>query len=277
MGILNRILRTLTDVSLLPFRGLPPWVYLLVVSIFGAVVALLVYKRVSNQEALVRVKDEIAACFFEVRLFNDDLPAMLRAQADLLKHNARYMALNLVPFLFLAVPFVLIMAQVQFHLGFKGFSPGDSTVLTVQLAGDPDPRAPRPDLQLEVPRGVVIQTPGVWAPVANEMAWRLGFVDEGEFDLTLRHQGSEVSKTLVVSDAWAPRRSPRRYDAGFLDQLLYPAEDPIPSVAQVARIDLPYPSETVSVAGLRLQWILWFLILSIAVAFLIRGRMGVTF
>lgn len=277
MGFLNSILRTVADASMLPFKSLPAGVYLTVISMLGAVFALLVYKKVSNQDALYRVKDQIAAGFFEVRLFNDDLGAMLRAQGDLLKHNARYMALNLVPFLWLAVPFVLVMAQVQFHLGYKGFSPGDQPVLTVALAGEADPDADRPDLVLEAPDGVDVETAGVWAPTANEMSWRLGLQEAGEYELKLRHAGSETTKTLVVSDAWAPRRSPVRHDSGFLDQLLYPAEDPIPGAAGIARIELPYEPEEVNVLGLRLQWIFLFLIISILFAFAIRGRMGVTF
>lgn len=277
MGFVNSILRTVTDVTLLPFKSLPAGVYLTILSMIGAVFALLVYKRVSNQDALFRVKDQIAAGFFEVRLFNDDLGAMLRAQGDLLKHNARYMALNLVPFLWLMVPFVLAMAQVQFHMGYKGFEPGDETVLTVQLAGEADPDADRPDLVLETPEGVTVETRGVWAPTANEMAWRLGLQEAGEYELVLRHDGSEVSKSLVVSDEWAPRRSPGRYDRGFLDQLLFPAEDPIPAEAGIAKIEVPYPTGEVNLLGLKLQWIFLFLIVSILFAFAIRGRMGVTF
>ena len=277
MGIINSILRTVTDLTLLPFRGMPPWVYLTLISTVGAVFALLVYKRVSNQDALVKVKDQIAAGFFEVRLFNDDLSAMLRAQGDLLKYNAKYMALNLVPFLWLSIPFILAMAQVQFHLGHKGLKAGDSPVLTVQLAGDVDPRGERPDLSLELPNGVETQSPGVWAPTANEMSWRLGLLEEGIHELVVKHNGQDVTKSLVVSEDWAPRRSPVRHDAGFLDQLLYPAEDPIPAAAGIAKIEIPYPSEDVAVFGVRLQWIFWFLILSLVVAFAIRGRMGVTF
>lgn len=277
MGFVNSILRTVTELTILPFKSLPAGVYLTVISMIGAVFALLVYKKVSNQDALFRVKDQIAAGFFEVRLFNDDLGAMLRAQGDLLKHNARYMALNLVPFLWLMIPFVLAMAQVQFHMGYKGFEPGDQTVLTVQLAGESDPDAPRPNLEIETPEGIVVETAGVWAPTANEMAWRLGLQETGEYDLVLRHDGSEVVKSVVVSDQWAPRRSPVRHDSGFLDQLLFPAEDPIPSEAGIAKIELPYPTEEVNFLGLELQWIILFLIVSILFAFAIRGRMGVTF
>ncbi len=277
MGFLNSIFRTVADVTVLPFRALPPWAYLVFLSALGAVFALLVYKKVSNQEAIHRVKDQIAAGFFEVRLFNDDLGAMLRAQGGLLKHNFRYMALNLVPILWLALPFTFAAAQVQFHMGYKGLEPGDEPVLTARLTGEIDPRAPRPDLQIEVPRGVELASPGVWAPAANEMSWRLKIADPGEYELLLMHQGESVSKSLVASENWAPRRSPVRRDSGIIDQLFFPAEDPIPAAAGIAEIRIPYPGEEVSVFGLRLQWVIWWLILSIAIAFAIRGRMGVTF
>ena len=55
---------------------------------------------------------------FEIRLFNDDLRAMLRAQVEILRHNVTYLRLSLVPMLWMLVPLVLVIAQLQFHYGY---------------------------------------------------------------------------------------------------------------------------------------------------------------
>ncbi len=39
-----------------------------------------------------------------MRLYNDDLPALLRAQGEALRHNLSYVGLSLVPLLITAVP-----------------------------------------------------------------------------------------------------------------------------------------------------------------------------
>ena len=97
MSLLNRVLDALLDGLQRPIAGLPPEVGLLLWSLVAAVVMLLVVKRTSNQEALAAVKRQIHACMFEIRLLNDDLGAILRAQVELLRHNGRYLLLSLPP------------------------------------------------------------------------------------------------------------------------------------------------------------------------------------
>ena len=55
---------------------------------------LIVFKKTSNQARLEAVKKQIHACLFELRLFSDDLPAILRAQGEILRHNLRYLGLS---------------------------------------------------------------------------------------------------------------------------------------------------------------------------------------
>jgi hypothetical protein len=68
-----------------------------------------------------------------------------------------------------------------------------------------------------------------------------------------------------------------RQAPNFLGQLLYPAEDVLPSDGAVRAIHIAYEDATVGIAGLHLHWIIWFMILTMVLAFLLRDRMGVTF
>jgi uncharacterized membrane protein (DUF106 family) len=276
MSLLNGLLRPAFDVLLYPFRDLPPWVGLLVVSLVAAIFVLLVYRRVSNQPAIARVKDQIAASFFEIRLFNDDMRAILRAQGDLLRNNLVYLGLNLVPLVWLIVPFVLAIAQLQFHYGYEGLAPGEPTVLTVDLAQEGDFDAPRPDLRLEAAPGIAVETPGVWIPSRAQMAWRLVPIEASSWELILRHDGEAYTKT-VDATAGITRRSPQRLAPAFFDQLLYPAEPPLPADAPFRAIRLDYPEAAVSILGIELHWLIWFFVLSIVVAYALRKRFGVTF
>ncbi|MEM9405955.1 MAG: hypothetical protein AAGA81_07960, partial [Acidobacteriota bacterium] len=130
---------------------------------------------------------------------------------------------------------------------------------------------------LETPDGVTVETAGVWAPTANEMAWRLGLDETGQYDLRLLHNGLTVTKSLIVSDDWSLRRSPVRHNNGLFYRYYHSGEDPIPEEVGITWIEIPYPMEEVNLLGLELQWIFLFLIVSILFAFAIRGRMGVTF
>ena len=275
MSFLNNVLRGLVDLMMMPFRSLPGWVSLVPISFVFGIVALLVWKHCSNQEGLQRTKDRIAACFYEIRLFNDDLRSILRAQIHLLGHNLRYLGLNLVPFAVMFIPTLPFIAQWQFHYGYEGLEPGQQTVVSVQLQ-DSWEGTGRPAVELRAPEGVTIESGPVWIPAKKELAWRVVGEQNGHFDLELVGLGDSVSKSLVVSDEIV-RRSPVRQQASFLGQLLYPAEPPIHSDSPIEAIRLNYPTTEVEIFGFGLQWMIWFVILSIVFALMLRKRLGVTF
>ena len=136
MSLLNAALRAVFDVALRPFAGLPPIVPVTVVALVSGIFALLVYRWTSDQVAIAAVKRRLFGHLLEVRLFNDDLRAVLAAQLRLLRENLTYLRLNLVPLLWMIVPFMLLIAQLQFHYGYDGLEVGERSLLVVDLAGD---------------------------------------------------------------------------------------------------------------------------------------------
>jgi hypothetical protein len=111
------------------------------------------------------------------------------------------------------------------------------------------------------------------------MAWRIAGVAPGHYDLQLALGDEVVTKSLVVEgegEAIA-RRSPIRAQPEFLGQLLYPAEAPIERSSEIQRIEIDYPEAEVSIFGFELQWMIWFVLLSIAFALMLRKRFDVTF
>jgi len=282
VSVINGLLRPTFDLLLAPFRSLPPIVGLLIVSLVVSVGMLLVFKATSNQRKLEAVKRQIHACLFEIRLFNDDLRAILRAQMEILRHNLSYLGLSTVPMLWMIVPLVFVIAQLQFHYGYQGLAPGQDFLVKVQLEeGWETSAAPagqgttRPAASLVAPPGLKVETPAVWIPARRELAWRLRAEDWGDYDLTLRLGAQEYSKTVQVSPA-VRRRSPERLGPGLLNDLLYPAEDPLPKGSPIASIAVGYPDGSVPVLGWPLHWMVVFFVLSIVFAFALRGRFGVT-
>ncbi len=274
MSIVNAILRPVFDLLLSPFRSLPAIVSLTLVSLAVSVLMLLVYKRASNQDQLARVKRRIHAGLFEIRLFNDDLRAILRAQGEILRANARYLALSFAPMVFILPPLVLLMAQLDYHYGYSGLAPGQRAVVTASLKDSSG--ATRPDARLEAPSGIVVEGPALWMPSTHELAWRVRAEREGDYELTLTAAGAPaMTKSLRVSHAIV-RRSPLRVAGGFWDQLLYPAESPLPSSSPFRAIHVTYPAVDVDVFGLRMNWMIPFFVLSLVFAFALKGVFKVT-
>lgn len=287
MEIVNSALRAIVSGLLFPFRGLPPLVGLTVVSLATGIAMLLVFKATSDQAGISAVKRKIHACLFEIRLFNDDLRAILRAQGELMRHNLAYLRFSLVPLLWMIVPFVLLIAQLQFHYGYQPLAPERAALVEVVLTEGWEEALPaaavedfdgftRPAVALEAPDGVRIETPGVWAPEAREMTWRIAGGHPGDYQLAVEVAGERYAKSLRVADEPGVRLlSPIRTDGGFWEQVLYPAEPPLPA-GPVQSIAVAYPGAEVWFLGWTTHWIVVFFILSIVFAFALRNRLGVS-
>ena len=278
MSFINSIFRPIFDLLLFPFQGLPAMVTLLPVSVGVTIGALYVFKWTSNQEAMERVKNAIHAGIFEIRLFNDDLRAILRAQFAIFVQVGKQFALTVVPLLWMIVPLVILVSQLQFHYGYTGFSPGDTFLVTAELTGEPRPdrfREPKPDFRLEAPDGVSVETPTLWIPALNELVWRVRIDKPGDYELTIVDpDGGESTKSLVASDGIV-RRSTLRGSTLF-DQIYCPAEPPLESGSPFASITIDYPETNVSLFGWEMHWIIAFLLLTIVFGFLLMKPLGVT-
>jgi hypothetical protein len=280
MSWLNAILRGLFDLLLWPFQTLPWWAGLTAVSFVVAIAMLCVFKAASNQKGITAVKRRIQAGLFEIRLFSDDLSAILRAQREILRHMVTYLRLSLAPMIWMIVPFVLIVAQLQFHYGYHGLDPGQTAIVKVQLkegwrqdgAVAPVPPATKPRVRLLAPAGITVDTPAVWVPTLREMDWRVRALQWGDYNLQV-----QVGERIYTKDAQVSRgvrrRSPVRVEAGFLNQLLYPAEAPLPKDSPIDSITLTYPANGAAL-GVPL-WLIFFVVLSTLFAFALKKRFGV--
>ena len=277
MSALNALLRAAFDGILYPFHSLPPAVGLGLVSLVVSIGMLLVYKATSNQHKLDAVKRQIHACLRDPPL-QHDLPAILRAQM----RSAPQLPLP-----------ALLGARAADARAARPRDAQPSSTVATRLAGPHFPRqgaAPdgwaagagvaggagpsRPAATLEAPAGLEIETPAVWIPTQRELAWRLRAKDWGDYALKLRVGEQEYSKTVQVSPD-VRRRSPIRLAPGFLNELLYPAEDPLPNGSPVASISVGYTEASVSLFGWGLNWLVLFFVLSVAFAFALRGPFGV--
>src|ERR1700730_1178758 len=166
MTVLNELLGRTFDLLLGPLEPLPVVLSLSIVSMATAIAILLVARVASDQPALVAVKRQIHADLFEIRLFRDDLRSMLRAEADILRHNATYLRLALVPMLWIALPSVLIVAQLESRFGYSGIPIGRSVAVTTQLKASV---AGSPSATLETPAGIHVETPAIWLQAPQQV------------------------------------------------------------------------------------------------------------
>lgn len=275
MTAINTLMAALVGALMSPFRTMHPMVGLTIVSAVVAVIMLLVFKRTSNQGAIDAIKRKIHASLFEIRLFNDDIRFILRAQLDILRHNLTYVRLSFVPFLWMFVPLTLLIAQLQFIYGYDAIHPGDKAMVKVKLKEGWDRSAPKPDATLAATGGVEVASDGVWVPEKGEMAWNVLGKSAGSHALELTWNGEKISKSVDVGTGHG-KRSPFRYAPGFVNAVLYPVEPPLPASSPLESIEVRYADAEVGAFGWEAHWMIVFFILSLVIAFALRKPFGVT-
>lgn len=272
MTFVNALLVRLADAVLAPLAGLPPVAVVAGCALGSALAVLAVMRFTSNQAALAAVKRRIHAALLEMRLYNDDLVALVRAQGEVLRHNLSYVGLSLVPLVITAVPLTLAIAQLQAWYGYGGVAPGVPIVVTAEVP----PTQPSALPALEG-AGVEVTGPARYFPTLGEVTWRVVPRQPGPTTLRLVTAGGAVVEKhlhVAVGDEVA-RRSPVREQPSFVGQLLYPSEPPLEATSGVTAIRLPYPDRLLPVAGQHVHWLYVYLALTFAFVLLLRKPLGV--
>ncbi len=286
MATLNALLARIFDVLLAPFSGLHPLVGLTLISFLATVLILPIIKWTTDQDHMEAVKRRIKASLFEIRLFNDNALAIIRAFFDILRHNAAYMWVWRGTLFVLIAILLPIIAHLQFHYGYRGLQPGDTTLFEVDLNASYQ-ETDKPNAELRVPEGLRLETPAVWVspldsnldgePRDGQLTWRLAAEEPGDYDVELVLNGESFVKKVQVSDKIA-RRSPVRPEPTFMAQLLYPAEAPMPAAGPIRQIEIKYPPADGGIGwDIEIAWMVTFFLLTIVFALALKKPMGVEF
>jgi len=269
MGAVNGALVRVFDVLFLPFARLHPWWGMVFISLLSGLFMLWVFKRFSNQRAIRLTKDRIKAHLLEFRLYKDSPSATGRAFGLVLLRNLRYLSLTLKPLLFMIIPLVLILAQLNARFGSRPPEPGEAVLLKVRTAGGINPL--QADITVDSGARLNVETPALRIEEEREVDWRLRAVSVGEGSVTIRLSGEAFSMCVRVGPSRLKAAPPRRPGRSFFDALLNPGEPPLPRGSKLASIEIAYPPQRLSLFGLRLHWLLPFFVLSLAFGLGLKG------
>jgi uncharacterized membrane protein (DUF106 family) len=269
MHAVNVVFGGIVAAVLWPFRSLSPWFGLTAVSLATSLLMLLVYKFTSDQAAIRRAKDRIKAHLLEMRLYKDNMRVTLAAQGSILKANLAYMGANLKPLAVMIVPLVLILAQLSVWFDRAPLRPGEETLVKASVETSADPVVL--GLALETPPGLEITAPAVRIPDEHEVVWRIKALAPGTGRLVLRTAGGAVEKSIAVGGPSVGRVSALASRGSFWKRVLYPGERPLPGGTPVRSVEILYPARHLTAFGLGVNWLVAYLVLSVAFGFAFKG------
>jgi hypothetical protein len=265
MDLFNTAINSLLSWVVAAFSWAPPVLGLSVISALVGVGMLWVFRKTSNQKGMKIVKRRVYASLLELRVFADEPAVTWRAQKSLFAANFRYMGLALQPALVMVAPVALLLIHLEAFYGRAPLPVGREAVVTMATNGPLD-------ASLQSPASVSVETPPIHLADEHQISWRIRPIAAGTARLQFTVAGQPVSKTIETGAG--TRFVPGRAVSSMLSALWDPDEKRIPSPA-VEWIDVRYPESSIEVFGLHLNWLLWFLLVSMVAALLLKKRFGV--
>jgi hypothetical protein len=231
--------------------GLPAFCLLTIISVVAGYISLWAFRHSSDLDRLRWALNRVVAHLFELRLFSDDPARVIRAQFDLLVANGALLRQVAVPSLILAIPFTLLFFAMDALLSLAPLQTGVPTIVTLQyrLRSGKSP----PDVKLEAPPSIRVETRPVHIARLAQIAWRIRPMRSTEGHLKLNYNGQLVTKSIssVHGLQWlSDMRTGSRL--GFL---LHPYEVPF-SALGIESVSVRYPRATL----LHVNWTVWFCI-----------------
>jgi hypothetical protein len=273
VSFLNTLLTFLFGLVYVPLKWLGPFWSLVGISWLAGIFLVWVFGKVSNQDAIRRTRDRLSGELIGLRLFKDDLRVFFGIQVQVLMWTLRYLRHSLVPMLILMVPAILILIQLNYHYGLRSLRVGEQAVVKVKLR-DAAAFARGTGFKLTAPENLQVETDAVRIPELKEICWRIRGVSTGRFDVTVSDGQETVTKQAVVGGRMEGVSS-LRTGQDWLTCLLYPGEVPIPQPSAIESIEIRYPELDISILGLRVNWLIVFLILSLGLGYACKGMLGV--
>ncbi len=271
IDLVNRALIPVFNLICRPFQNAAPIWTVTVISLITGVAMVWIFGKVSDQRTIKGLRENIRGNLIGVRLFQADIGVVLRLQRHILRDTFRYMRYALVPMVILLVPTVLIITQLQLRFAARPLEPGEQALVKAYVR---DATLLDAEVELEVRNGVRVETQGVRIPSTREVAWRIRADFSGEHQITVRIGNHNVQTRVIAGDQWGAVPQ-RRTGRGIWDTLLYPGEPPIPGSHAIEAVEITYPALELSVFGWSVDWLVAFLVLSLAFGFAFKNILGV--
>ena len=272
-------LNALFDLFDLAFGWAGGFAVVTLISAGVGILFLLAFPHVSSQRGIKAVKDRIKHNLLAIRVFQDDLRTVAKATGSMFLWNFGYIALNLLPMVVLAAPFMIVWFQLNALYAYAPLKPGAEQVVVAELSAGTAPH----EVAVEFPEAVgEVQRVDIADPRSPRVLLRLRPETAGDFDLTLVHGDETVTKTLAVGETEHRRLARLRTSEPFArfaaaeDPIVMFGEPVLPGDSFVRTVTVDYPPAPLGfLDGGEISVMIWFVVVSLAVGFGLKGAFGV--
>ncbi len=247
-----------------------PAVIVVGISLVIGLLMVVVFRYTSDQKAIHVAKDRLKAHLLALRLFQDQIPVVLRSYVRIVMATGRYLRLAFKPLLFVIVPLTFLLVQFDRYLGLMPVEVGHPFLVKVGM----DNLNALNEASIQLPDGLATTAPAVHVPSGNEVAWRVVAERPGEYIVNVQASDRTFAKRVLVG-AGLSRLSPIRLRGKFWERIFVSGEPALPGNNPIESINVQYPARNIAFAGFEWNWIWLFFVLSLAAGFLFKSILGI--
>ena len=240
------------------------------ISLVVGLAMVLLFGYTSDQKAIRIAKNQLQAHLLALRLFQDQIPVVLRSYVRIVLATSHYLKLAFKPLLFVIVPITFLMVQVDRYLGAVPLSTGHPFLIKAKMADATHLN----DATLQLPDSFATTAPPVHVPAENAVAWRVIAAKAGNFAISIQTADHAFSKQVVVGSGLS-RLSSIRMAGRFWERWFVSGEPALPGNGFIESIEVQYPARDIAFLGLQWNWIWLFFLLSMIAGFLFKSILGI--
>ena len=247
-----------------------PAVLVSLISIVIGLLMVVVFGYTSDQKAIHVAKEHLKAHLLALRLFQDQIPVVLRSYARILAATGQYLQLAFKPLLYVIIPLTLLAVQVDRYLGSVPIAVGQAFLITVHGTQSDQLN----EASLLLPLGLETTAPAVHVPAQDEVAWRVVAEKSGDYDVKVQVSDQAFSKRVMVASG-LQRLSSVRLRGKLWERIFVSGEPALPENSTLQKIEVQYPERKIAFAGVEWNWIWLFFVLSLVAGFLFKSILGI--
>jgi uncharacterized membrane protein (DUF106 family) len=257
-----------------------PLAIVVMLSVVVGLLMIVLFGYTSDQKAIGIAKDQLKAHLLAVRLYRDQLQVVMGSYGKILRGTGRYLKLAFKPLLYVIIPIMLLIVQLDRYLGLTPIHTNTPFLVSARV-NNPETLD---SVSIDLPPEITASAPPVHVAADNEVVWRLVASQEGAYDVKIAVGGQgvtpgatpTVTKSVRVSSQLA-RVSPERLRNHFWERMFSSGESALPENSAIESIAVDYPERNIplGIAGYEMNWIWLFFILSMIAGFIFKELLGI--
>jgi uncharacterized membrane protein (DUF106 family) len=171
----------------------PLWAVLLL-SFIVSLIIVLVYKWMTDQQEMKRLKDDLSGYQKKMKTLRDKPEEMMKVQKEAMSLNMKYMGKSMKPTLITFIPILLIFGWMNAHFAYEPLMPGEEFSLLVSTH-----KGATGNISITVPEGLEVVGDSTQEIEDKTASFTLKG-EAGEYYATLSNGGEDADKHILITE-----------------------------------------------------------------------------